>query len=279
MGGLLEILEKVKRQYKYIRAQDLPLWRGFLFLAEAPEQIFRAIFVRNSGSDFLAAESINPNDLCIEISQAIDICEKVLLEYHQEFETDSKFHQAIQDKLKLTAERVNKMPQYGWREFLYLVVRAIRPNIMIETGSFDGLGTAVILLAMDKNNRGVLYTIDLPNPRLPQDMKAEPAWIVPDYLRARLELRIGKSSEHLEQVIEQAGGAVDMFYHDSWHTYENMIFEYQTIWSALRPGGYLMSEYLPGRKGASKAFNDFAMTKAEKPVIVANGTQFILRKR
>lgn len=171
------------------------------------------------------------------------------------------------------------MSQYGWREFLYLVVRAIRPNIMIETGSFDGLGTAVILLAMDKNNRGVLYTIDLPNPRLPQDIKAEPAWIVPDYLRARLELRIGKSSEHLEQVIQQAGGAVDMFYHDSWHTYENMIFEYQTIWSALRPGGYLMSEYLPGRKGASKAFNDFAMTKAEKPVIVANGTQFILRKR
>lgn len=69
-----------------------------------------------------------------------------------------------------------------------------------------------------------------------------------------------------------------MFYHDSWHTFENMMFEYQTVWSALCPGGYLMSEYLPGRKSAFKAFKEFVMTKAEKPVIVANGSQFILRK-
>ena len=145
---------------------------------------------------------------------------------------------------------------------------------MIETGSFDGLSTAVILLAMNKNKKGTLFTIDLPNPRLPLDIDCKPAWIVPDYLRNRLQLKIGKSSEHLESIIEQVG-EVDLFYHDSWHTYENLMFEYQTVWSALRVGGLLMSEYLPD---LNDAFKDFIKDKANIPTILANYTQFILQK-
>jgi predicted O-methyltransferase YrrM len=145
---------------------------------------------------------------------------------------------------------------------------------MIETGSFDGLSTAVILLAMAKNTKGTLFTIDLPNPRLPRDIEAEPAWIVPDYLRNRLQLKIGKSSEHLESIIEQVG-EVDLFYHDSWHTYDNLMFEYQTVWSALSLGGLLMSEYLPD---LNDAFKDFIKDKTNIPTILANNTQFILQK-
>lgn len=162
--------------------------------------------------------------------------------YCEEFAADLRFHSAILEKLQLTSERPHRIPEYGWRTFLYLVARAVKPNSMIETGSFDGLGTAVILLAMDKNKRGNLYVIDLPNPRLPSDIDAEPGWIVPDYLRERLHLRIGTSAQHLSSVIVEAGGVMDLFYHDSWHTYKNMMFEYQTAWDAIRPGGFLMSE-------------------------------------
>lgn len=65
-----------------------------------------------------------------------------------------------------------------------------------------------------------------------------------------------------------------MFYHDSWHTYENMMFEYQTAWAALRPDGLLMSEYLPE---VNDAFKDFTKDKENEPVIIAN-CQFIIRK-
>lgn len=65
-----------------------------------------------------------------------------------------------------------------------------------------------------------------------------------------------------------------MFYHDSWHTYENMMFEYQMVWAALRPGGLLMSEYLPE---VNDALKDFTKDKENEPVIIANN-QFIIRK-
>ena len=65
-----------------------------------------------------------------------------------------------------------------------------------------------------------------------------------------------------------------MFYHDSWHTYENMMFEYQTGWSALRLGGLLMSEYPPE---VNDAIKDFTKDKENEPVIIAN-SQFIIRK-
>lgn len=65
-----------------------------------------------------------------------------------------------------------------------------------------------------------------------------------------------------------------MFYHDSWHTYENMMFEYQTVWSALRPGGLLMSEYMD----RNEAIKDFTKDKREQKFMIANNSQFILRK-
>ena len=36
-------------------------------------------------------------------------------------------------------------------------------------------------------------------------------------------------------------GEVDMFVHDSERTYENMFFEYRTVWPYLSKGGMLLS--------------------------------------
>ena len=272
---MIKLIDLLKKGYKYLAIQDGPLWRTLLFVFKAkPETAYDFIFVKDSGADLPTTNAIDPCDLCSDISRATNIDKEELWKYHEEFITDEQFHNAIEKKLHSTTERPNKTPEYGWREFLFIVVRAVKPNIMIETGSFDGLSTAVILLAMEKNNKGTLFTIDLPNPRLPCDIKAESAWIVPNYLRNRLELKVGKSSEHLESIIKQIG-EVDLFYHDSWHTYHTMMFEYQTIWPALSLGGLLMSEYLPN---LNNAFKDFIKDKENTPTILANSTQFILQK-
>lgn len=203
-----KLTKTVKEGYKYLSAQDIPIWRNLLFILKNPKSVYTFIFAKNRGGGPKNAQPVNPSDLCHDIYRAIDINEKELWRYHKEFESDLRFYQSIEKKLQLTSERTNKTPEYGWREFLYIVVRAVKPKIMIETGSFDGLSTAVILLGMYKNDRGTLFTIDLPTPRLPTDIDAEPAWLVPDYLRERLELKIGKSSEYLESVIEQVGGGI-----------------------------------------------------------------------
>jgi hypothetical protein len=35
---------------------------------------------------------------------------------------------------------------------------------------------------------------------------------------------------------------LDLFYHDSLHTFEHMLWEYQTAWRFLRDGGILLSD-------------------------------------
>lgn len=278
---MVKFFDILKKRYKYLKAQNAPFWCTILFVLKAnPKILYNIIFRKNRGAglfmeiDRQATSPVDLHILCNDISRAISIEERELWKYHEEFKTDLRFHHAIKQKFQSTSERPNNIPKYHWREFLFIIVRAVKPNIMIETGSFDGLSTAVILLAMAKNNKGTLYTIDLYNPSLPKDIDAEPAWVVPDYLRDRLQLKKGTSAELLESVIEQVG-EVDMFYHDSWHTYKNMMFEYQTVWTALRPNGLLMSEYLPD---LNDAFKDFTKDKMNEPIILANNTQFILRK-
>jgi len=278
---MVKFFDLLKKRYKYITAQDAPFWRTILFVLKSnPKMVYNDIFRKNSGTglfmdiDRQATSPVDLHVLCNDISRAISIDERELWKYHEEFKTDLRFHHTIKEKFQSTSERPNKIPKFNWREFLFILVRAVKPNIMIETGSFDGLSTAVILLAMAKNIKGTLYTIDLCNPSLPKDIDAEPAWVVPDYLRDRLQLKKGTSAEHLKSVIEQVG-EVDIFYHDSWHTYKNMMFEYQTVWAALRPNGLLMSEYLPD---LNDAFKDFTKDKANEPIILANNRQFILRK-
>jgi hypothetical protein len=46
---------------------------------------------------------------------------------------------------------------------LYVCIRALKPQIMVETGVSSGSSTHYILKAMELNGQGKLYSIDLPN--------------------------------------------------------------------------------------------------------------------
>jgi hypothetical protein len=46
---------------------------------------------------------------------------------------------------------------------VYVCVRILKPDIMVETGVASGSSSAYILHAMDLNRKGFLYSIDLPN--------------------------------------------------------------------------------------------------------------------
>jgi len=55
---------------------------------------------------------------------------------------------------------------------------------------------------------------------------------------------------------------LDVFLHDSEHSYENMLFEYETSWTHLRPGGVLLSHDI----SLNMSFFDFAKSVGRKPV-------------
>ncbi|MBA3495663.1 MAG: class I SAM-dependent methyltransferase [Gemmatimonadales bacterium] len=121
-------------------------------------------------------------------------------------------------------------------EALYLVVRAARPRVVIETGVLYGAASAHILAALARNGEGELFSIDLPHQpeELPHD------FLVPHELRERWTLIVGDSRRELPTLVDRLG-AIDMFHHDSLHTFEHMTWEFETVFPRLNPDGVLSS--------------------------------------
>ena len=147
---------------------------------------------------------------------------------------------------------------------LYVICRTIRPTVVLETGVASGLSSAYILQALEDNSLGKLYSIDLPDAdteellgvvltRLPAGRQS--GWVVPEWLRARWDLRIGKSRDLLPSLLDEVR-EVQLFLHDSEHSFENMMYEFEEVWPRLSEGGFVMSDdvNLPLTKGAFYAF-------------------------
>jgi predicted O-methyltransferase YrrM len=119
---------------------------------------------------------------------------------------------------------------------LYLLVRAARPHVVVETGVLYGGSSAHILGALAANQEGKLYSIDLRH----EAKEPESGFLVPDGLQDRWHLIIGDARRELPILLEQLR-AIDCFHHDSLHTFQHMTFEYRTALPHLRPGGVLSS--------------------------------------
>ena len=79
----------------------------------------------------------------------------------------------------------------------------------------------------------------MPETTLP--LGCRPGWIVPDCLREKYHLALGDSRELLPQLLRMHP-KIDIFFHDSLHTFEHMYFEFTTSWPHLSDGGLLLSD-------------------------------------
>ncbi len=125
----------------------------------------------------------------------------------------------------------------------YVVTRAVQPDAVIETGVCYGVTSAFLLQGMKVNKKGRLESIDLPP--LGKDADAYVGRLVPEQLRGRWTLHRGVSGRLLQPLLSNRG-AIDLFVHDSLHTYRNMTQEFRIAWAALRPGGTLISDDVEG---------------------------------
>lgn len=124
---------------------------------------------------------------------------------------------------------------------LYLLCRTTRPSTVVETGVSDGVSTAIILSALEKNNHGRLVSIDFPLVGIPRLYGKSPGWVVPDGLRARWTLIKGRSVKLLPEVLS-ATGPIELFFHDSEHSYDCMLQELVSALRSISPGGMAISD-------------------------------------
>lgn len=161
----------------------------------------------------------------------------------------------------------------------YALVREYEPEVVVETGVYNGVSTLSILAALEANGSGRLYSVDYSR-HLNDDSAAidplvrqgfcrgrpscsedgthrlppgeEPGWIIPDHLRQRWELVCGKPQTELPPLLARLG-AIDFFHHDSSHSASAMLFEFELAWQYLRPGGIAVSNHI----GWNDAFDTF----------------------
>ena len=122
-------------------------------------------------------------------------------------------------------------------EALYLLVRAARPRVVVETGVLYGASSAHLLAALDRNGSGELHSVEIG--RDPGEPPHD--HFVPGGLRSRWRLIIGDSRRELPRLLDRCG-PIDLFYHDSLHTFEHMSWEFGTALPHIGPSGLLATD-------------------------------------
>lgn len=122
----------------------------------------------------------------------------------------------------------DKEVRYGRRIGWYALVRATRPQHVVETGTDKGLGTCVLAAALLRNGSGRLTTIDV-DPAAGH-LIAGPYGEVTD-------LRLADSVETISGL-----DAVDFFIHDSDHSAAHERAEIEALAPRLSDGGWVLSD-------------------------------------
>ena len=216
-------------------------------------------------------------DYFSELAACWQVKESVINQHWKDLQADSQFlfdlNSAVRDVPEFDGacfKHVRDLRIY--RCLLYLFTRAIEPEIFVETGVLNGFSSAFILLAMKHNRRGALYSIDLPpdddileqgNRPVPQGKNA--GWVIPDSLRTPHHLLLGRAQTILPDLLEKQG-SIDVFLHDSDHSYSHMMFEMGLAWDYLRPVGWLLCDNVE----ANPSFSDFEKGVNGKGLIVAS---------
>jgi predicted O-methyltransferase YrrM len=150
--------------------------------------------------------------------------------------------QSLLDDLAARHLQVGRGAFGGWDDgdarlvrIAWCLTRHLRPERVLETGVARGLTTRALLEALNRNESGHLWSIDLP-PLLEEDLARQTAAAVPERLYDRWTLHRGSSRRVLPQLVGEIG-QIDLFIHDSMHTTRNLRFELERVWPALAPGG------------------------------------------
>jgi hypothetical protein len=185
---------------------------------------------------------LNRDQLCWFVSAVTGAPIGQVRGWTQELEDDHElFHQltnrlASNPRRRICATEPHWARRFGW----YALVRATQPDRVVETGTHLGLGSCVIAAALLRNGHGRLTTIDI---------DPEAGYLIGEPWAGVIDRCTGSSVDLLATT-----GDVDMFLHDSLHTYEYEAKELAAVEPNLRPGAIVLSD----NAHDSRALSDWA---------------------
>lgn len=175
-------------------------------------------------------DSINRDQLCWFVSAVTEAEIGQVRGWVEELEKDEDLLGELTRRLssnplrRICATEPHLARRFGW----YALVRAAQPDHIVETGTHLGLGSCVIAAALLRNGHGCLTTIDV---------DPEAGYLITEPWADVIDRRTGSSIDHLAMMRD-----VDMFLHDSLHTYDYETRELEAVEPYLRSGAIVLSD-------------------------------------
>ena len=137
---------------------------------------------------------------------------------------------------------------------LYYIVRYFKPNVVIESGVSAGNSSSTIIQALEKNNRGNLYSSDLATHLEKKDIGV----LIPNYLKFRWKLFEKGDNVNLPKILDQVNN-IDIVYYDSEKSYQGKKNFMETIFKKFNPKILIIDDI-----DRDYWFKDFVKTKYKK---------------
>jgi predicted O-methyltransferase YrrM len=115
-------------------------------------------------------------------------------------------------------------------EFLHSFVRAVRPKLVVETGTHKGFSSLMIATALKENHQGHLYTVDLGDYSAGDTLKRFGVSDLVTLFRMH-------SVDFLKSL--EIGRVIDFLWLDASHTEEAVLAELESAMPMLKPGSYV----------------------------------------
>jgi predicted O-methyltransferase YrrM len=162
----------------------------------------------------------------------------------------------------VSKELVSMAGDISLGELLYVLVRGLRPEVVIETGVAHGITSAYLLAGLADNGRGSLHSIDLPSRAMIRSGLVGAA--VPNVLRNRWIYHWAPSGRVLPNLLKTTAHQLGLFVHDSDHRYANMRHELELAWNAAPEGAWIVADDVD----LHSAFDDVCRNVSVEPVYV-----------
>jgi hypothetical protein len=175
-------------------------------------------------------DPLNLDQLCWFVSAVSGAKIGQVRSWVQELKDNNKLTEQLTRLLSSNPRRgiCAKEPHWARRLGWYALVRAVQPDHVVETGTQLGLGSCAIAAALLQNGHGRLTTIDT---------DPEAGYLIDEPWASVIDRHIGSSLDVLGELRE-----VDMFIHDSLHTYDFETKEFTAVGPNLSAGAVILSD-------------------------------------
>jgi hypothetical protein len=160
----------------------------------------------------------NEPGLVDALAGALGASREDLHRYIAETRTDPELNERLAHHLRWRFD-VKHRPALGNRLAWYLIARALKPELIVETGIYQGLGSLALLRALARN-----AAEGSPGELMSFDVSKHAGVMVREEMRAGWRRLTGSTYDLLEPMLQ--GRRVGMLIHDTPHTEENQRLEF-----------------------------------------------------